>query len=107
MEQRIIHMYGSLTPPKILRYFIENSFFQFDHSKQPYTFIILGRGGPTGKTWLCTGLKKYGFTAFEVTESIFNLVEYTSCKNRVIKNDIDRTIVVVLNESWGLKKVDD
>lgn len=107
MEQNIIHTYGSLTPPKILRYFIENCFFQYENGKIPYTFIVLGRCGPTGKTWITTGLKQYGFTAFEIMESIAGLVDYRDGRNHVIKNDIDKTIIIVLNEPWGLKKVND
>jgi hypothetical protein len=100
MEQSIINLYGRLAPSRILRYFIENSFFKIEHEKHPYTFIVLGRGGPTGKTWLCTGLKEHGFTAFELTESIMTLVEYGDNKNHVIKNDVNKTITIVLNESF-------
>ena len=107
MEQRIINMYGSLTPPKILRFFLENSFFQFEHRKHPYAFIILGRGGPTGKTWITAGLRKYGFFATELSESLIDLVEYMDGKNHVIKDDTDKNIIIVLNESWGLKKAED
>ena len=102
MEQSIINRYGHLTPSKILRYFIENPFFKIEHEKHPYTFIVLGRGGPTGKTWLSTGLKEYGFTAFEITESIMTLVEYCDNKNHVIQNDVNNTITIVLNESWKI-----
>lgn len=100
MEQQIIDRYGALTPSRILAYFTGNSFFQIEHVMSPYTFIILGRGGPTGKTWLCNGLKKYGFKAFELSESTFDLIDYPDEKNHVIKNDIDRTIVVVLNKLY-------
>lgn len=102
IEQTIINLYGRLSPSRILRYFIENFFFRFEHEKHPYTFIILGRGGPTGKTWSCTGLKAHGFTAFEITESIAGLVDYRDGKNHVIKNDVDKTIVIVLNEPLKL-----
>lgn len=98
MEQNILNMYGALTPSRILRYFVENAFFQVEHEKLPYTFIILGRGGPTGKTWLCNGLKKYGFRAFELSESITSLVDYSDYKNHVIKNSLDRSIVIILNQ---------
>lgn len=97
MEQRITNLYGGLTPSKILRYFIENTFFQTQHKKSPYTFIVLGRGGPTGKTWLYTGLKKYGFTAFELSESIYPFVDYNDNENHVIKDDANKSIIIILN----------
>lgn len=99
MELNILLKCGSLTPSHILRYFTEDSFFQVANKKEPWTFIILGCGGPTGKTWLCTGLKQYGFRAFEVTESIYTLVDYKDNGNHVIQNDENRTIVIVLNHS--------
>lgn len=102
MEQSIINRYGNLTPPRILRYFIESPFYGMEHKTHPYTFIVLERGGPTGKTWITTGLKNYGYPAFEITESVYNFIDYCDGKNHVIKNDVDRTIVIVLNESWKL-----
>ena len=97
MEQQIINRYGALTPSRILAYFTDKgSFFQVEHEKRPYTFIVLGRGGPTGKTWLRDGLKKHGFAAFEVSGSALILNDN---RNHVIKNDIDRSIVIILNHS--------
>lgn len=98
MEQSIIHKYGSLEPSRILRYFLENDLFKKEHEKEPYTFIILGRGGPTGKTWLCTGLRKYGFMAFELSESVFPFIDYNDNGNHVIKDDIDKNIIIILNQ---------
>lgn len=98
MEQNILNRYGALTPSRILRYFIEDPSFQVEHEKSPYTFIILGRGGPTGKTWLWDGLKKYGFRAFELSESTTRLVDYSDRENHVIKNGLDKSIVIILNQ---------
>jgi hypothetical protein len=103
MEQSIIHKYGSLAPSHILRYFLENDLFKKEHEKEPYTFIILGRCGPTGKTWLWRGLKSFGFNAFEPAEAICQCMNYDYCDNynHVIKNEIDRSIIVILNQSLG------
>lgn len=98
INRNIIARYGSLTPSKILRYFIENSIFQIEHQKHPYTFIVLGKSGPTGKTWLTTGLKKYGFVAVELTESIIPFIDYRDDENHVIKNYMDNTIIIILNQ---------
>ena len=98
MEQKIIAMCGRLAPNRILHYFVENMFFRYDNDKHPYTFFILGNQGPTGKTWLCTELRKHGFPAFELSESILSLVTYRDGRNHVIEDRIDRNIVIVLNE---------
>lgn len=103
MEKSIINRYGGLTPPKILRYFIENSFFQIEHNKHPYTFLVLGKAGPTGKTWLCTGLREHGFLAFELSESVLSFVDYNDSKNHVIKDDMGKNVVIILNQplNWN------
>lgn len=98
MERSIINRYGGLTPSRILRYFIDNPFFLLEHAKQPYTFFILGNNGPTGKTWLCDGLKKHGFLAFELSESVLPFVNYNDCENHVIKDAIGKNIVIILNK---------
>ena len=98
MERCIINKYYSLTPSRILAYFTDKgSFFQLDHEKRPYTFFVMGERGPTGKTWLCNKLNEHGFNAFELTESIFDLIDYLDEENHVIMNDIDRHIIIVLN----------
>lgn len=99
MERCIINKYYSLAPSRILAYFTDKTcFFQVEHEKGPYTFFIMGERGPTGKTWLCNRLKMHGFDAFELTESIFDLIDYRDEENHVIMNDADRTIVIVLNK---------
>lgn len=101
MEQRIINYCGALTPSRILTYFSTNRFFQTEHTKRPYTFFILGRPGPTGKTWLTNILKRDGFMAFELSDSVSNLVEYKDDQNHVIEDD--RNIIIVLNKSLYLE----
>jgi hypothetical protein len=99
MERGIINAYGNLNPSNILRYFTGNAVFQMVQEREPYTFIILGRGGPTGKTWLCNGLRKYGFMAFELSESILPLVDYKDNRNHVIRDGVGRSIIIVLNRN--------
>lgn len=99
MEYKILLKYGALTPSRILRYFADDGFFRISHDKRPWTFIVFGRRGPTGKTWLCNGLKLCGFNAFEITESTYPLVNFTDDRNHVIENEENRTVVIVLNES--------
>jgi hypothetical protein len=99
MERTILHKYEKLTPSRILRYFVDDGMFRDSHEQKPWTFIIFGRRGPTGKSWLCNGLKLYGFNAYEITESIYPVVTFTDERNHVIENEMNRTIVIILNES--------
>ena len=99
MDLSILKKYGDLSPSRILRYLIEDTFFQIEHAKNPWTFFILGRNGPTGKTWLCNGLRKYGFMAFELSESILPFVSYQDNGNHVIKDEAGHNIIIILNRS--------
>ena len=64
-----------------------------------YTYIILGRPGKTGKTWLCNELRVHGFNAFEISEDIWELVRYNDEENHVIVDDFKKQVVIVLNQS--------
>ena len=99
-ERHIISRYDVLTPSRILAYFIdEQSYFKVQHEKRPYTFIVMGEQGPTGKSWLCDKLRKHGFNVFELTESTFDLdlIRYQDKDNHVIGDEFGRSIVIVLN----------
>lgn len=84
-----------LTPNRILRKIV-------DSNNKGYTYIVLGCPGPTGKTWIKKGLKQYGFNVFEISEDVSDLVKYKRSPNRVIVNEIEKTVVVVLNETWKI-----
>lgn len=59
------------------------------------TYIIMGRSGPTGKTWLRRELNVKGFTAFEITEDILDFVDCNDNENHFrIKGDY---AVIILN----------
>lgn len=62
-----------------------------------YTYIILGKIGPTGKTYLATELRKHGLNAFEITEDIFDLVDYRDNRNHYRVNSSNKTVIMVLN----------
>lgn len=86
----------SMTPSRILRHIIGR---KIDNAEE-YVYVILGRTGATGKTWVCNGLKLNGFRAFEITEGIYNLVDYTDDKNHLIVDDINKTAMIVLNNHF-------
>ena len=63
-----------------------------------YAYIILGIPGPTGKTWLCDKLNACDYRAIELSEYIFDFVDYTSDCNyfRIIEES--KCVVIILNE---------
>lgn len=71
--------------------------FYIDLAKE-YTYIILGEGGPTGKTWLTHELKQRGFKAFEITEDINDLVVYLDGRNYYMIDHANKQVVIVLNK---------
>lgn len=84
----------NLTPNDVLNK-IYNTMSEEDRKKT--TFIILGKTGPTGKTWLWNELRKRGLNAVEVTEGLLGLVHYTDNVNHYITEILDNTVIIVLN----------
>jgi hypothetical protein len=58
-------------------------------------YIICGKGGPTGKSWLCNELKKAGHTAIEISEGINRFVDYHDNENHMC--EIGFNVIIVLN----------
>ena len=67
------------------------------YNAKDYTYIILGRPGKTGKTWLCNELRVHGFNAFEISEDVCGLIGYNDDENHYIRNDFDKQVTIVLN----------
>ena len=65
-----------------------------NHSK---TYIILGRPGPTGKTWLQRKLTELGYAAIEISEEIAlsQAVEYTDYRNHIIETPSGATVIIL------------
>lgn len=64
-----------------------------------YTYIILGRVGPTGKTYMCKRLKENGYVAFEISPNIYDLVDYVDTKNHYRIDHDNKVVTIVLNEA--------
>lgn len=62
-----------------------------------YDYVIMGRSGPTGKTWLYTKLKELGYNVTELSEYINGRVAYSNSINQVIVNDLDMKVIIILN----------
>lgn len=89
----------NLTPSRILDFVIKSQDDPAFNSKG-YTYVILGKSGPTGKTWLCHKLKTYGFNAIEISEDVLPLIEYNDDKNHIALNGVYKTVVIVLNKKY-------
>lgn len=82
----------NLTPNKILE-----SIFN-DPSRERKTYIILGRSGPTGKTWLWNELRKRGLNAIEISEQVYRFLDYNDNGNHCIESTFGDTEIIVLNK---------
>jgi hypothetical protein len=69
-----------------------------------FTFVITGKGGPTGKTWLTEKLRRNGFNAIEITEAMLGYVEYNDDANHYVVNGADKWGLIVLNKPLDLSK---
>ena len=67
------------------------------YPKGKYTFIILGKVGPTGKTWLLNRLRENGYRAIEITDAIYDLVDYKDDRNHIMEDELTDTVTIVLN----------
>lgn len=67
---------------------------------QSRTYIILGRPGPTGKTWLQKKLTEFGYTAIEISEGIAlsNAIEYKDDRSHII--DLPSGTTVIILNQW-------
>lgn len=67
-------------------------------NSKEYIYLIAGRFGATGKTWLCEGLKQHGYNAIEITEDVCEYVIYRDNKNHYYINPTKKLVIVILNE---------
>lgn len=69
-----------------------------------YDYIILGKSGPTGKTWLYDRLKERKYNVTELSEWITGLVNYPDDSNHIIINDVDMKMIIILNKPLERKR---
>lgn len=89
-EQRLTK--EGLSPQSILR-----TILLFRPESKDYTIVVMGETGPTGKTWIYEKLKSNGFRVTEITEQVYKIVDYRDRKNHVLVDEVQRTIIIVLN----------
>ena len=68
-------------------------------------YIICGRSGPTGKTWLCNRLQEAGYNAVEISEGINYLVEYRDNRNHISDMGFNQVIIVLNKRLDGMWKM--
>lgn len=79
--------------------FIEGKYHQVNPVRDNYKIVIMGAGGPTGKSVLCKGLCAMGYDAVEISELANSLITYERTDKNYYKIDeFQKLIVVVLNE---------
>lgn len=96
------HMDGIIAPKYILRHITHSK--QLNHDR--YTFIILGKVGPTGKTWLCRELRSRGFDAIELAPTVYAEVSYKDNHNHLIVDEEQNCVTIILNRLLMDFKVD-
>jgi hypothetical protein len=85
---------SSMRPSRILRHIQENV-----QNSGDYLYLVTGNIGiPTGKTWLCNGLKRCGYNAVELTEDLCEYVIYRDRKNHYYINPAKKVVTIILNE---------
>ena len=82
-----------MSPSRILHKILNDPFGE----AKDYTYIILGDGPCTGKSWLCKALREHGFNAFEISEDVGGLVTYRDKKNHIKTVNPYQQVVIVLN----------
>lgn len=80
------------TPYDILRRFAANDKFV----SEGYLFLILGKPGATGKTYLTQKLKEQGCQVAELSEELAPFLKSDNF-NHVIVDDLEKQVVIILN----------
>ena len=93
MREVFPNNHTDFTPKEVLRHITHSRELNSDG----YVFVILGKVGPTGKTWLCNELLKRGLEAIEITPSIYQYASYNDDDNHLIVDDERGYAVIVLN----------
>lgn len=83
-----------LTPQNIYYRLVKSDTLE----RKDYLYVILGRPGPTGKTWLRDKLRAAGLLAVEVVTGLDYFVEFKDNKNHYTVDDEQEQVVIILNE---------
>ena len=81
------------TPYDILRHFAGAGLGAL---RSDYLYLVLGKPGPTGKTWLTQKLKERGYRVAELSEELAPFLNADKF-NHVIVDDLEKQVVIILN----------
>lgn len=81
------------TPYDILQHFTKDGLGAF---RGDYLYLILGKPGATGKTWLTQKLKEHGCQVAELSEELAPFLNADKF-NHVIIDDLEKQVVIILN----------
>ena len=77
-----------------------------DYNYRDYFFMIAGKPGPTGKTWLWDALTRRGFKAVELTESLEKhglWCQEVNNRNGYTVDHKNKTVLIVLNKPLDME----
>lgn len=83
----------NLSPSGILRHITHSRLLNDGH----YTYLITGKVGPTGKTWLHKQLTDRGYSSIEIPQEIYQWSNFHDDKNHFIVDDSRNAVLIVLN----------
>lgn len=63
-----------------------------------WTYIIFGRGGPTGKTYLWDNMSQLGYKVIEITEDVGPIIDYKDRNNHYLIYEDSKTLIIILNK---------
>lgn len=87
------HIYDK-TPEEIYNFICSND------PNRDYIYVIFGKNGPTGKSWLWSTLHMNGYEAIETSEMLSlcgTTCNYADNQNHYILNDYYGWAIIVLN----------
>lgn len=63
-----------------------------------YVYVVIGKIGLTGKSWLVDRLRSRGLTAMEIMPELYLMVNYQDNDNHVFVDHERKQVLIVLNK---------
>lgn len=63
-----------------------------------YRFFVMGETGPTGKSWLTDRLREIGCDVVELSEDIYEFVDYKDYENHYLIDPFKKITIIILNQ---------
>lgn len=63
-----------------------------------YRFFVMGKTGPTGKSWLTDRLREIGCDVIELSEDIHWFVDYKDSENHYLIDPFKKITIIILNQ---------